>query len=292
MPPWATAIWSGALARPFWKTPEQRTVRPILCTEALVKFAFGIVAFSARAQIEVAAGQYQYGAGRPAGAENEIAEIRAAAASRPAATFVSLDVKNAFGSVHWHQALEVLLAAAPKLAPPLASLWANGHTEIYTAHESGSWERFRITGSLVQGNVEAHLVFCLLMATALRTAYHDPNVTQEARAAWWYWVYVDDCILQAHPPDLVAVFLAVHNALARFNLHLQPQKCAAHHPAHQGLDPPHALRPFLAATWGEAGTIGYDGEGLTILGTEACAGRATPLHTTGPQAARQVAQPP
>ena len=49
IPPWAADIWSGALARPFWKTPEQRTVRPIMCTEALVKLAFGIVATAAKA---------------------------------------------------------------------------------------------------------------------------------------------------------------------------------------------------------------------------------------------------
>ena len=36
MPPWAAAIWSGALARPFWKTREQGAARPIMCTEALV----------------------------------------------------------------------------------------------------------------------------------------------------------------------------------------------------------------------------------------------------------------
>ena len=92
IPPWATDIWSGALARPFWKTPEQRSVRPIMCTEALVKFAFGIVATAAKAHIDIAVGPHQYGAGRPAGAENEIAELRAATQSRPGASFVSLDV--------------------------------------------------------------------------------------------------------------------------------------------------------------------------------------------------------
>ena len=49
---------------------------------------------------------------------------------------------------------------------------------------TGAWESFRIAGSRVQGNVEAHLIFCLLMATAIRLADHDPHVAQEARAAW------------------------------------------------------------------------------------------------------------
>ena len=116
------------------------------------------------------------------------------------------------------------------------------------------------------------------------------QVTQEARAAWWYWIYVDDCIFQAPPSDLVPIFRAMFASLANFNLRLQPHKCVAHHPSHQGLDPAPTLVPFLTATWGDAGTIAYDRDGLTILGTEACAGRATSLHTTGPQAARQVAQ--
>ena len=163
-------------------------------------------------------------------------------------------------------------------------------TDVYTAHEEGAWASFSITGSLVQGNVEAHLVFCLLMANALHLAHHDPAITPQARAAWWYWIYVDDCVIQADPMDLIDVFRAVYHALAHFNLHLQPPKCAAHHPAHQGRDPPDILQPFLTTSWGEAGTIGYDHDGLTILGTEACAGRATPLHAVGAQAARQVAQ--
>ena len=126
------------------------------------------------------------------------------------------------------------------------------------------------------------------MSNALHIAYHDPAVTPQARAAWWYWIYVDDCVIQALPTDLISIFRAVYNALANFNLHLQPPKCAAHHPAHHERGPPAILQHFLQTPWGAAGTISYDAEGLTILGTEACAGRATPLHTTGAQAARQV----
>jgi hypothetical protein len=37
VPPWVATHWSGALARPFWKTDLQEAVRPILCAEALLK---------------------------------------------------------------------------------------------------------------------------------------------------------------------------------------------------------------------------------------------------------------
>ena len=61
---------------------------------------------------------------------------------------------------------------------------------------------FQATGSLIQGNVEAHLVFCLIMSTALTLATADPAIAAESRATWWYWLYVDDCILLAPPHDL------------------------------------------------------------------------------------------
>ena len=245
VPPWAAALWSGALARPFWKTPEQRTVRPIMCTEALVKFSFGIVATAARAQIDTAVGPSQYGAGRAGGAEVEIAEIRAAVAHMPEKTLVRLDVKNAFGSIHWHQALLVLLASAPKLAAPLACLWSNGYVDVFTANCVGSWDSSRIPGSLAQGNVEARLVFCLTMANALHRAYHDPAVTPLARATWWYWLYVDDCIFQAECSDLLPIFDAIFRALAYYNLAIQPRKCSAHLPAHaDGAGHPCAILPF------------------------------------------------
>ena len=288
IPLWVTPIWTGALARPFWKSAEQRTVRPIMCTEALVKLALGIVATSARAQIEHAVGPHQYGAGRPAGAEKEVAELRAAALLRPHATFVGLDVKNAFGSVLWHQALEVVLATAPKLALPLASLWQCARVAVHTACEDGTWTSFDITGSLVQGNVEAHVVFCLVISQAMHLAHHDPDVLPQARASWWYWLYVDDCVLQVDPAHVAAAFHAVLLALARFNLRLQPPKCVVHHPSHRGPSPPGCLEAFLQVQWAEAGTLSYDAEGLTILGTEACADRATPLALTGTFAARHL----
>ena len=91
-------------------------------------------------------------------------------------------------------------------------------TDVYTAHEEGAWASFSITGSLVQGNVEAHLVFCLLMANALHLAHHDPAITPQARAAWWCWMYVDDGVLQAEPTDLTNIFRAVYRALAPLQL--------------------------------------------------------------------------
>ena len=84
---------------------------------------------------------------------------------------------------------------------------------------------------------------------------------------------------------------------APFTTHLPTSTCTSNRPSAQRTTPhtragthrtpsSHSSPP----PWGEAGTIGYDRDGLTILGTEACAGRATPLHAVGAQAARQVTQ--
>ena len=40
--PWITALWSNALARPLSKTSEQRTARPIVCSEALLNSALDV----------------------------------------------------------------------------------------------------------------------------------------------------------------------------------------------------------------------------------------------------------
>ena len=91
----------GSTRETLLETAEQRAVRPIMCTKALIKLSFGIVATAARAHIDVAVGPYQFGA------------------SKPDKALACLDGKNAVGSIHWHQALLVRLASAPKLAAPL-----------------------------------------------------------------------------------------------------------------------------------------------------------------------------
>ena len=67
--PWTIAIWAGALARPFWETKSQATVRPMLCSEVLVKLAFCVICSNARCRIDLAVGSSNHGADRPGGAD-------------------------------------------------------------------------------------------------------------------------------------------------------------------------------------------------------------------------------
>ena len=58
--PWLAELWTGALARPFWKDDRQASVRPILCGEALYKFALAVCVTGSAPQVAEAVGPWQY----------------------------------------------------------------------------------------------------------------------------------------------------------------------------------------------------------------------------------------
>ena len=59
--PWLAKLWTGALARPFWKSPEQSAIRPVLCGEGLLKFAMGVCVRGSLQQVRAAVGAHQFG---------------------------------------------------------------------------------------------------------------------------------------------------------------------------------------------------------------------------------------
>ena len=114
--PWLASLWSSAIARPFWKNSHQMAVRPILCGEALLKFAMGVCVLGAEKQIQKIAGRSQFGIGN--NPEQLVAQVRAAAALRPHRALLSLDFKNAFGSVRWATPSNALPPLFPVLQFP------------------------------------------------------------------------------------------------------------------------------------------------------------------------------
>ena len=120
-------------------------MRPILCSEALLKFAMGTCVCGSEAQITCAVGSRQYGAGKRSGSALEIAEIRAAAAMFPDDALIGLDIKNAFGEVEWADALQAAAAKAPRLAVPMAAMWNNLSDAAYLKDADGhGWHKFTI----------------------------------------------------------------------------------------------------------------------------------------------------
>jgi hypothetical protein len=111
----------------------------------------------AHAQLCEGVGPHQYGAGRAGGAQDEVNLVRAAADIWPERALATLDVKNAFGSVHWDHALKVALVHAPRLAPALAIIWGSGETRVHAQSAHACWAAFAIKGSLIQGKTPIYL---------------------------------------------------------------------------------------------------------------------------------------
>ena len=83
---------------------------------------------------------------------------------------VSLDVKNAFGSVEWPDALDACMRLVPAIAPDLAEMWAPGKVQIHVEVANSQWKPIPVYGSLLQGGQDGHSVFCLVMSIALARA--------------------------------------------------------------------------------------------------------------------------
>ena len=103
------SLWTAALARPFYKMDELTKIRPVLCSESLTKYAFGLLVRRATPALERACGPQQFSMARSNGAALEVSQIRAAAAAYPDRVFISLDIKNAFGQARWADVLPLLL---------------------------------------------------------------------------------------------------------------------------------------------------------------------------------------
>ena len=276
--PWLSVMWTGALARPFWKDEHRRKIRPVLCGEVLLKTAMGIIVRGAEKQLGAGYGERQYGAGFAGGAPTEIAEVRAAAAAYPDRAIVTLDTKNAFGEVTWPIALRAALERAPKLAIPMAAMWRCGHALVYTMTPSGTgWHAFPVHGSLVQGNLEGAPAFCLVIACVQLEVEKDPRLAGW-RTSIRHWQYIDDWVIQCPLEALHVLLTVAHQKLQASSLPLQHTKCAFHVPAFAGRASDDSL-PLEVAQCAE--TIAYEPDGVTLLGTDACREQSAPLHVSG-----------
>jgi hypothetical protein len=272
--PWIADLWTGALARPFWKDELQESMRPVLCSEALLKFAMGTCVRGANCQIVSAAVSRQYAAGRSSGAALEVAEVRAAASLFPQDALMGLDIKNAFGEVAWSDALLAAVDKAPRLAVPMAAMWRNFSMTVYLKDaDSHDWHAFKIYGSLIEGNLESQPAFCLVIAVVLHIVIMDPRLSHWSPRIR-HWLFVDDWIMQVPLEAALTLLDAVREATASRQLPLQVKKCTFHVPALEGVrreDCPEQARLL-------AQHISYSADGLVLLGTEACGDQAIPLY--------------
>ena len=228
--PRIASLWTGALVRPFFKA-NGVDVRPILCAEALLKFAVGTTIRRLDRPLAEAMGDRQFGAGRSGGAALEVGQVRAAARLKPGNAFTSLDVQNAFGSVQWKDALQTVIRTMPKLAPILGIQWQSCELQLFLQDAGGNgWHKLTIYGSLLQRGLDGHPVFCLVIGVVLQHV----SAHQAVRESWHLvvvWIYVDDMLFQC-PIELVQqLMVAVEETLIKFSLKLQRAKCKIHVPA-------------------------------------------------------------
>ena len=278
--PWLAELWTGALVRPFFKS-NGLDVRPILCAEAMLKYAVGASIRTVDRGIADAVGDRQFGAGRVGGVFKEVAEVRAATQLHPDRPLLSLDIENAFGSVEWADALTAVIERVPRLAPLLAIQWHALQIRLWLRDADGvGWHVMMIYGSLLQGGLDGHPVFCVLIGVVLMHIRSDGRVS-----TFWaligVWLYVDDILFQCPLQHVHALYEVINEALARFHLRLQRRKCGAHIPALAGI----AMNDWPADALALQGILPVSPESLVILGTDAANDQALPL---GPYAAAAV----
>ena len=115
-------MWQPSVTHPFYKA-DGAEVRPVVCSEALLKSPVDCVVSLFHGHISVACGRKQFGGRRADGAALMMAEVKGAAHLYPDKVIAEGDAANAFGSVSRAEGLELVLTKVPQLAPLLASMW-------------------------------------------------------------------------------------------------------------------------------------------------------------------------
>ena len=91
-------VWEASATYPFFKANGE-DVRPVVCSESLLKFAVGCTFMQFRGFISVACGRRQFGGYRADGATLMIAETWGAAHLHPGRVIAEGDAANVFGSI-------------------------------------------------------------------------------------------------------------------------------------------------------------------------------------------------
>ena len=135
-------------------------MRPVAGGETLRKLTARALMRGHRDALLSAAGEFQFGAGRPAGAETLLHTVQAVAAHRPSHAWVQLDVANAFPSVSRRAVLEAVEEFAPVLLP-LAETFLRRTSSFLYLGADGQGEELHATLGVEQGDVLGPLLFAV-----------------------------------------------------------------------------------------------------------------------------------
>ena len=150
MAPCTARLWSAAMLRPFFKS-DGNAIRPVICGEALFKYAMAACFRACSKQIAKGLGRDQYGSRKHDGAGQMVAQVSAALVLAPEDVVVCTDAKNAFGSIlrstQWGTALD----ACPRLAGIMQHLFGAGSTMMWAEQADGSYKGLEMHRGTGQG---------------------------------------------------------------------------------------------------------------------------------------------
>ena len=113
----------------------------------------------------------------------------------------------------------------------LAAQWRSMQLQLWLQDAEGTgWHVLIIYGSLLQGGLDGHPVFCVVIAVVLVTIAGDGRVAHFWKQVY-LWVYVDDLLFQCPVPHTATLLQVVEDALQLFQLRPQRQKSKLHIPA-------------------------------------------------------------
>ena len=114
----------------------------------------------------------------------------------------ALDLNNTFGNVQGAYTLETAMRSCPAVAPMLAAMWSSGVAHLHVAQITGRWAAMPTYGSLLQGGLEGHPMFCVVLWAAIGARI------QARQGQSKVWLYIDDIVAQAPEPELPHVIRA------------------------------------------------------------------------------------
>ena len=168
------------------------------------------------------------------GADKMVYNLRSLAVARPHHVFVATDIKNAFGAVLRHKALQALLSFSPQLAPIMALFWKPKHTSLLLPRTPDSLSELEVTQGVFQGECLSTAVFCIFLRSVIDKFYTDVaqlplplNFTQPPRELVTVLAYVDDVVISCDPALFDYIWPLWISTLANHGLQVEPSKCKA-----------------------------------------------------------------
>lgn len=242
-------------------------VRPLLLAEPLLKRASTAVYASEMNKIlPIFAAAEQHALGTASAAPGMLLEARATMASQPAASVLSGDVKNAFGSVLRRVMLAAVLWYCPNMAPMLLAL-RGSRTVIHQR----IGESFTITDGLWQGDMWSAACFALAMLEIRKEVLSDVE-KQDLCSFVRFNAYLDDLLVFVSAAGIAGLIRCLSRVLAAAGLELELSKSSVL----VGSEPlQESIRESLVA----AGIAFADGS-LEVLGSELHDAEASVLSST------------